>query len=122
MEIKMPVMRNFTAKIIAAVAMLYVAAGCSTNEAQFPKPLEYYIGNAQQLEGERLPAENMTKFSFGCFHTPSGFIGEMELENNKLIHFADLETGEVILSAVSKGRGPNEMIIGPSIPRMDESF
>lgn len=119
MEIKMPVMRNFTAKMLAAVAMLYVAAGCSTNEAQFPKPLEYYIGNAQPLEGERLPAEYMTKFSFGCFYTPSGFIGEMELENKKLIHFADLETGEVIRSAVSKGRGPNEMIIGPSIPRMD---
>lgn len=101
------VMRSFTVKMLAAVAMLYVAAGCSTNEAQFPKPLEYYIGNAQPLEGERLPAEYMTKYSFGCFYTPDGFIGEMELENNKLIHLADLEAGEVIRSAVSRGRGPN---------------
>lgn len=113
------VMRSFTVKMLAAVAMLYVAAGCSTNEAQFPKPLEYYIGNAQPLEGERLPAEYMTKYSFGCFYTPDGFIGGMELENNKLIHLADLETGEVIRSAVSRGRGPNEMITGSALQRID---
>lgn len=106
-------MRNFTVRMLVAVVMLYVAAGCSTDEAQFPKPLEYYIGNAQPLEGERLPAEYMINYAFDCFYTTQGFIGKMELPNKKFIHLADLKTGEVTQSAVPRGRGPKESLVNP---------
>ncbi len=113
-------MKRFIApKLIAAVIMLLASANCTTKENRSPQPLEYYIGNAQPLQGETLPTEYLTSYSFGCFYTPHGFIGEMELPNKRLVHLADLQTGEVTLSAVTKGRGPNEMVIGPSADRMD---
>ncbi len=110
---------SIATRLLIAAAMLFAAASCTTKENTLPKTLEYYTGNAQQIQGEKLPAEYLVSSSFGCFYTPQGFIGEMELPNKKLIHLADAQTGEVLLSAVTKGRGPNEMLIGPSVQRMD---
>lgn len=101
--------------MLAVALMIVAAAGCKTNETQFPKPLEYYIGNAQPLEGKRLQAEYLINYDFNCFYTPQGFIGRMELPNKKFIHLADLKTGEVTHSAVPRGRGPKESLINPYI-------
>lgn len=102
-------MRRFIAVLLLATA------GCTTNAGVFPQPLEYYIGNARPLQGERLPAEYLINYAFDCFYTPQGFFGKMELPNKRLIHIADLQTGEVTHSAVSKGRGPNESLVNPYI-------
>lgn len=107
--------RAIALQMLSAAMMIVVAAGCTTNEAQFPKPLEYYIGNAQPLEGERLQAEYLSKFAFNCFYTAKGFIGKMELPNGKFIHLAGLESGEVIQSVVPRGRGPKESLVNPMI-------
>lgn len=107
--------RAIALQMLSAAMMIVVAAGCITNEAQFSKPLEYYIGNAQPLEGERLQAEYLSKFAFNCFYTAKGFIGKMELPNGKFIHLAGLESGEVIQSVVPRGRGPKESLVNPMI-------
>ena len=105
--------RSIAPRLIAAILVLFAAASCTTKENRFPKPLEYYIGNARPLQGEPLQAEYLANGSFWCHYTPYGFFGRMELPNKRMIHLADLQTGEVICSAVPRGRGPNEVLISP---------
>ncbi len=115
-------MKRFIAIRLSCAAALYLTtaalllvAGCTPKAGMFPQPLEYYIGNARPLQGEKLPAEYLINYSFECFYTPQGLIGRMELPNKRLIHLADLQTGEVTHSAVPKGRGPNESLMKPFI-------
>ena len=94
-------------------ALSFIAASCgSSQNIEEKRDLDYYIANAIELKGEPLQTEYITSSpSFNCYYTPMGFFGTMKNENEKIVHLADLQTGEVKASALAKGRGPDEILI-----------
>lgn len=98
---------------IYLIAFLFVLFSCSSNpkRGQLISP-EYIIKSAVPIQGEKLLAEYITNGSFNCVYTPDGFIGAMQMYNNKIIHLADIGTGDIIASACPKGRGPKELLVG----------
>lgn len=73
---------------------------------------EYYFDNTIEVTGELLEAEYISSNIFKCFYTPYGFLGSMRSKEDKMVHLANLNTGEVKVSACSFGRGPEEILIG----------
>lgn len=79
--------------------------------------LDNYIHDAAVISGEPLPAEYVAKNDFRCYYTSKGFLGSMQLQNKKLVHLADLQSGKLKMSACALGRGPGEILL--SSPDMD---
>lgn len=97
--------------ILMVLVGLLVAASCSNStEVKYRTP-DYYLGKAEAIKGEPLPVEYISEDSYVCHYTPDGFMGEMKHENGKLVHLADLQSGEIKTSACTKGRGPGEILL-----------
>lgn len=104
---------SILSKMFVYAALSFFAASCgSSQNIEEKRDLDYYIANAIELKGEPLQTEYITSSpSFNCYYTPMGFFGTMKNENEKIVHLADLQTGEVKASALAKGRGPDEILI-----------
>lgn len=104
---------KYISNSIVILLLIFNITSCSfkSNTCQFILP-EDIKASAIPIKGEKLLAEYITTGSFNCVYTPDGFIGAMPINNNKIIHLADIETGEIIASACPKGRGPQELLVG----------
>lgn len=92
--------------------------GCkSNNNSTDFKEADFYTKNAVSVYGKCLNEGYQIKYSFKCFYTPNGLLGTMELADKTLIHLADINNGEILLSTSAKGRGPNEFM--QSSPHID---
>ena len=86
------------------------AAGCKPASDNYGYPdSDIIYGKAEQIYGEKLPAEYVTASHLRNRITPYGLIGLAEM-NGKFVHLSDMSTGEILVSAVNKGRGPAEML------------
>lgn len=75
------------------------------------RTLDYYFMDADEIKGESLATEYVSSNIFRSFYTPYGFLGSMRSQDNKLVHLANLNTGEIMFSACPFGRGPEEILI-----------
>lgn len=109
---------EYIIKFIIFCVVLFTQISCNaTGDAGYIGNLDNYISGAIEISGEPLQSEYIAKNNFRCYWTPDGFLGSMQLQNKKLVHLADLESGEIKVSACALGRGPGEILI--SSPDID---
>lgn len=111
----MVVVKSFLKILSTSMLVLFgmLSTGCRSQNASF----EYLFEDAISIEGEHLEEKYLTPFSFKCFYSSDSFLGTMTLPNKQIIHKVDLHSGKVLFSAVSKGRGPGEILT--SLPHID---
>ncbi len=102
-----------------------IFTGCSTHHrdtSHFILP-EDYIGDAVKITSIPLETEYIAENNFLCHYTESGFLGRMNHENKKMVHLADLDNGEIKVSACALGRGPDELLsAGPESDLFDNKL
>ena len=102
---------------LVVIILSDILGGCnSVGKTRFNCP-DFYFKNAKTINGQRLDEKYLTPYSFKCFYSDQGFIGSMPLPENNIIHLANLQSGEIINSAISKGRGIGEILT--SLPHLD---
>lgn len=110
-------MENIIKFVIISI-ILFTQMSCnSTGDDEYIVNLDKCISDAIKISGEPLASEYIAKNNFRCYYTPDGFLGSMQLQNKKLVHLADLQSGEIKFSACALGRGPGEILI--SSPDID---
>ena len=110
-------MENIIKYVILSIILITQISCNSTSDDEYIWNLDDYISDAIEISGEPLASEYISKNNFRCYYTPDGFLGSMQLQNKKLVHLADLESGEIKVSACALGRGPGEILI--SSPDID---
>lgn len=102
--------------IISLIWFTHISCN-STGGGEYIGVLDNYISAAIKVSGEPLASEYIAKNNFRCYYTSDGFLGSMQLQNKKLVHLADLQSGKLKMSACALGRGPGEILL--SSPDMD---
>lgn len=110
-------MENIIKRVIFCI-FLFTQISCNaTVDAEYIVNIDNYISDAIKISGEPLPSDYIAKNDFRCYYTSDGFLGSMQLQNKKLVHLADLHSGDIKVSACALGRGPEEILI--SSPDID---
>ncbi len=105
-------MRKIISFLLLSAGLAVAVAGCNSSAEDSNGYLipEVVYDKATPITGEDLSTEYMARNAPNDCFTPYGIFGKTDIQG-KNIHLVNAESGAVIASALSRGRGPQEVLM-----------